>query len=248
MLNELDFTERQDFEDATRGLIASDPALKVAADNGSHVWNRPAYDFIQGEAPASVNPSLWRQASLNNIHGLFEVTNGIYQVRGYDLSNMTIIEGETGWIIVDPLTSRETAGAAIAFAREHLHARPIVAMIFTHSHMDHFGGVLGVLTAQGVVAENIRIIVPQGFMEEATSENVIAGPAMSRRAMFMYGKQLARSERRGTWIPVSASHPHLEPSVCSNPPRLSITHRKRLKLTASSSSSRMHPALKPRPS
>ena len=195
VLDELDFTDRQDFEDATRGLIASEPALKVAADNGSHVWNRPAYDFIQGEAPATVNPSLWRQASLNNIHGLFEVTNGIYQVRGYDLSNMTIIEGETGWIIVDPLTSRETAGAAIAFAREHLHARPIVAMIFTHSHMDHFGGVLGVLTAQGVVAENIRIIVPQGFMEEATSENVIAGPAMSRRAMFMYGKQLARSER-----------------------------------------------------
>jgi alkyl sulfatase BDS1-like metallo-beta-lactamase superfamily hydrolase len=195
VLDELDFTDRQDFEDATRGLIASDPALKVSADNGSHVWNRPAYDFIQGEAPASVNPSLWRQAGLNNIHGLFEVTSGMYQVRGYDLSNMTIIEGETGWIIVDPLTARETAGAAIAFAREHLHARPIVAMIFTHSHVDHFGGVLGVLTAQGVVAENIRIIVPQGFMEEATSENVIAGPAMSRRAMFMYGKQLARSER-----------------------------------------------------
>lgn len=195
ILDQLDFSNRQDFEDANRGLIASDPELKVMAGENTMIWNQPAYEFIQGEAPASVNPSLWRQASLNNIHGLFEVTNGIYQVRGYDLSNMTIIEGATGWIIVDPLTSRETAAAAIEFARSHLEARPIIAIIFTHSHMDHFGGVLGVLTAQGVVAQNIRIIAPQGFMEEATSENIIAGTAMSRRAMFMYGKQLARSER-----------------------------------------------------
>ncbi len=191
----LDFADRQDFEDATRGLIATDPELRVSMENGGIVWDVPAYGFIGSEVPGSVNPSLWRQAQLNNIHGLFEVTDGVYQLRGYDLSNMTIIEGQTGWIIVDPLTARETAAAAIQFARQHLEPRPIVAMIFTHSHLDHFGGVLGVLTSEGVQAENIRIIAPEGFMQEATSENVIAGPAMSRRAMFMYGKRLARSER-----------------------------------------------------
>jgi len=195
VLETLDFTDQQDFEDATRGLIAADPNLQVTTASGSTVWDLPANAFIDGEAPTSVNPSLWRQARLNNIHGLFKVTEGIYQLRGYDLSNMTLIEGETGWIIVDPLTARETAAAAFAFARQHLGERPIVAMIFTHSHIDHFGGVLGVLTSEGVQAENIRIIAPQGFMEEATSENVIAGTAMSRRAMLMYGKQLARSER-----------------------------------------------------
>jgi alkyl sulfatase BDS1-like metallo-beta-lactamase superfamily hydrolase len=191
----LDFSDRQDFEDATRGLIATDPALRARTENGGIVWDMPAYEFIGDEVPGSVNPSLWRQAQLNNIHGLFKVTDGVYQLRGYDLSNMTIIEGQTGWIIVDPLTARETAAAAISFARQHLEPRPIVAMIFTHSHLDHFGGVLGVLTSEGVQTENIRIIAPEGFMQEAASENVIAGPAMSRRSMFMYGKRLARSER-----------------------------------------------------
>jgi alkyl sulfatase BDS1-like metallo-beta-lactamase superfamily hydrolase len=195
VLEALDFTDRQDFEDATKGLIASEPALRVTSASGASVWDLSANAFIEGEAPASVNPSLWRQARLNNIHGLFKVTEGIYQMRGYDLSNMTLIEGKTGWIVVDPLTARETAAAAFAFARKHLGERPIVAMIFTHSHIDHFGGVLGVLTSEGVQAESIRIIAPQGFMDEATSENIIAGTAMSRRAMLMYGKQLARSER-----------------------------------------------------
>lgn len=195
VLAELDFTDHQDFEDASRGLIASDPGLVVESESGEAVWNQPAYEFINGNAPGSVNPSLWRQARLNNIHGLFQVTDGIYQLRGYDLSNMTLIEGQTGWIIVDPLTARETANAAFEFARGHLGERPIVAMIFTHSHIDHFGGVLGALTTRGAQAENIRIIAPEGFMEEATSENIIAGAAMSRRAIFMYGKQLARSER-----------------------------------------------------
>jgi len=192
---QLDFSNRQDFDDATRGLVAADPGLRAMNRDEDTIWEMSDYDFIGDEVPGSVNPSLWRQARLNNIHGLFEVTEGIYQLRGYDLSNMTIIEGQTGWIIVDPLTARETAAAAITFARQHLEPRPIVAMIFTHSHIDHFGGVLGVLTSEGVEAENIRIIAPEGFMEEATSENIIAGPAMSRRAMFMYGKQLARSER-----------------------------------------------------
>ena len=116
-------------------------------------------------------------------------------MRGYDLSNMTIIEGDSGWIIVDPLTSQETAAAAIQLVRQHLEPKPIVAIIFTHSHIDHFGGVLGVLATEEIKAGNIRIIAPEGFMHEATSENIIAGTAMSRRAVFMYGKQLARSER-----------------------------------------------------
>jgi alkyl sulfatase BDS1-like metallo-beta-lactamase superfamily hydrolase len=195
VLEQLDFADRADFEDASRGLIAADPALTIRSADGAPIWDLPANEFIDGEAPGSVNPSLWRQARLNNIHGLFEVTDGIYQLRGYDLSNMTLIAGRTGWIVVDPLTARETAAAAFDFARRHLEARPVVAMIFTHSHIDHFGGALGLLDSAGVEPGQIRIIAPEGFMEEATSENVIAGPAMSRRAMFMYGKRLARSER-----------------------------------------------------
>ena len=195
VLDALNFADRQDFEDASRGLIAADPDLRIEAADGTPVWDLAANAFIQGAAPDSVNPSLWRQAQLNNIHGLFEVADGIYQLRGYDLSNMTLIEGETGWIVVDPLTARETAAAAFEFAQAQLGWRPVVAMIFTHSHIDHFGGVLGVLTAEGVQAQNIRIVAPEGFMEEATSENVIAGTAMGRRAMFMYGKRLARGAR-----------------------------------------------------
>jgi alkyl sulfatase BDS1-like metallo-beta-lactamase superfamily hydrolase len=191
----LEFSDRQDFEDATRGLIASDPDLFVAGNDGAAVWNPSAYGFLEGTAPDSVNPSLWRQAQLNSIHGLFQVTEGVYQIRGYDLSNMTLIEGRTGWIVVDPLTARETAAAAIALARKHLPPRPVVAIVFTHSHLDHFGGVLGVLSAEEAMRDGVRIIAPRDFMEEATSENIIAGTAMGRRAMFMYGKRLARSER-----------------------------------------------------
>ncbi len=195
VLDELPFSDRQDFEDAKRGLIASHPGLIIEDAYGGFVWNLPAYEFIDGEAPASVNPSLWRQANLNQMHGLFKVTDGIYQLRGFDLSNMTIIEGKTGWIIVDPLTAKETAAAAIAFARKHLDEKPIVAMIFTHSHIDHFAGVFGIMEAEEIARRKVRIIAPEGFMEEATSENVIAGMAMGRRAMFMFGRNLPRSQR-----------------------------------------------------
>lgn len=188
---ELNLAEQRDFENASRGLIATPPALTVAGPDNALVWNMPAYDFIQGEAPDTVNPSLWRQATLNNHHGLFKVTEGVYQLRGFDLSNMSIIEGKTGWIIVDPLTTRETAAAALAFAREHLGNKPISAIIFTHSHVDHFGGVQAALGA----GPDTQIIAPVGFMEEATSENVIAGTTMSRRSMFMYGSQLEHSDR-----------------------------------------------------
>lgn len=195
VLGELPFSDRQSFIECRKGLIASDPDLRVHDPEGNTIWNQPAYEFVSGNAPGSVNPSLWRQAKLNSIHGLFKVTDGIYQLRGFCLSNMTIIEGKTGWIIIDPLTTKETSSRAIAFARKHLDEKPIVAMIFTHSHIDHFGGVLGVISPEEVNKQKVRIIAPKGFMEEATSENVIAGIGMGRRAAYQFGKHLAPGER-----------------------------------------------------
>jgi len=191
----LPLDDPQDFEDAQRGLIATDPAMRVTRENGSVVWDMSQYAFVEGEAPDSVNPSLWRQAKLNNIHGLFEVTKGIYQVRGYDLANLTIIEGKTGWIIVDSLTVMETTTAAFELAKKHLDPKPVVAVIHTHSHTDHFGGVLSIVSAEQVEKGDVRIIAPDGYMAEAVSETFIAGPAMARRAQYMYGRGLARSER-----------------------------------------------------
>ncbi len=199
ILEQRPFANTQDFTNARKGLIAKEDSLVTQHLQGGAVWNMPEYDFIDanGEhAPASVNPSLWRQAALNNINGLFKVTDGIYQLRGYDLANMTIIESDNGWIIVDPLTSRETASKAFLFAQQHLGRKTVKAILFTHSHIDHFGGVQGVL--QHLTDDEksaLRIIAPAGFEEEATSENIIAGTAMSRRAMYMYGKRLARNER-----------------------------------------------------
>ena len=189
----LPLDEVQDFEDARRGFIATDVPLVIAGADGTGVWDFPSYGFIEGAAPGSVNPSLWRQAKLNSYHGLFEVVPGIHQVRGYDVSNMTLIEGRTGWIVVDPLTAEETAAAALALARRHLGDRPVSAVIFTHSHVDHFGGVASVMPRDPVAAAAIPIVAPAGFMEEATSENVLAGIAMGRRAAFMYGLPLPRS-------------------------------------------------------
>ncbi|KPK16499.1 MAG: alkyl sulfatase [Myxococcales bacterium SG8_38] len=191
----LPLSDPQDLEDARRGLIASDPALRVTNADGEVIWDMTSYRFIEGAAPGSVNPSLWRQEGLQNIHGLFEVTKGVYQLRGFDLSNMTLIEGETGWIVVDPLTAEETARAAIAFARKHLGARAVSAVIFTHSHVDHFGGVLGVVSAEEAKVRNLPVIAPERFMEEATSENIVAGIAMGRRSTYMYGSRLPRGER-----------------------------------------------------
>jgi alkyl sulfatase BDS1-like metallo-beta-lactamase superfamily hydrolase len=187
--------DQQDFEDAKRGLIASDAELRVAGAEGTPIWDMTTYGFIDGDPPASVNPSLWRQARLNNIHGLFEVTKGVYQLRGYDLANMSLIEGETGWIVVDPLTAEETARDAIAFARQHLGDKPVSAVIFTHSHIDHFGGVLGILTPEEAEERKVPIIAPEFFIDEATSENIVAGVTMSRRALYMFGLRLPRTER-----------------------------------------------------
>jgi alkyl sulfatase BDS1-like metallo-beta-lactamase superfamily hydrolase len=193
LARELPLADPQDFEDARRGLIAGDGDVIVEGEGGARIWDTRAYDFVAGDAPASVNPSLWRQAKLDGLHGLFQVTDRVCQVRGYDISNMTWIQGRTGWIVVDPLTAQETAAAALALVRAHLGAAPIVAVIFTHSHVDHFGGIRGVVP-EGA-GKGLRIVAPKGFLEEATSENVLAGVAMGRRASFMYGMPLARSAR-----------------------------------------------------
>jgi linear primary-alkylsulfatase len=193
--DQLPLADQQDFEDATRGLIAADDQSIIKTADGKIVWDIPAYSFVAGEAPDSVNPSLWRQERLNNIRGLFEVVPGIYQLRGFDLSNMTIIEGDSGWIIVDPLTARETAAYALDFARQHLGDKPIKAILFTHSHIDHFGGALGIASVEEVSAQEIPVIAPVGFMEAATRENIIAGIAMARRSGYMYGSYLPRHER-----------------------------------------------------
>jgi alkyl sulfatase BDS1-like metallo-beta-lactamase superfamily hydrolase len=190
----LSLDDQQDFEDARRGLRGGEGDVIIRNADGKTIWDSTTYAFTDGDAPASVNASLWRQAKLNGVHGFFEVADGIYQVRGYDISNMTWIRGRSGWIIVDTLTARETAAAAVALARQFLGDAPIVAVILTHSHVDHFGGIAAVLP-EGAAAAGVRIIAPRGFVEEATSENVIAGIAMGRRAGFMYGMNLPHDAR-----------------------------------------------------
>ena len=190
----LNLADPQDFEDARRGLIAR-PSGKILRADGSVLIDFDAFAFIQGKAPPTVNPSLWRHAELNAQAGLFKVTDGVYQLRGFDIANMDLIEGKTGWIVVDPLTARETAAAAIAFARKHLGDKPVSAIVFTHSHADHFGGVLGIVSAKEAAERGIPIIAPQGFMEEATSENVLVGTAMARRSAYQFGKDIERSPK-----------------------------------------------------
>lgn len=187
-----ELNKKSDIENAVKGFIAK-PSGKILNDKNEVVWDFDSFNFLEGDAPESVNPSLWRQAKLNNNIGLFKVSEGIWQIRGFDLANMTLIEGKTGWIIVDTLTSKETAAAAINFARKYLGDKPVSAIIFTHSHVDHFGGALGVLTPEQIKAGNVPIIAPSGFMEEATSENLMVGPAMGRRAGYMYGRALPRN-------------------------------------------------------
>ncbi len=186
--------DQQENEFARRGLIASDPALDIRAANNKPVWDMKRYDFLVANAPApdTVNPALWRHARRNMNHGLFKVTDGIYQVRGCDISNITFIEGKTGYIIVDPLVSVEAARAALDLFFRYLPKRPITAVIYTHSHVDHWGGVKGVVSAEDVKAGKVRIIAPEGMMEEVISENVMAGNAMARRSTYMFGSILPK--------------------------------------------------------
>ncbi len=189
----LPFDDTQDFEDARRGLLGRATDRQVRAADGRVVWDLDAYAFMRdAECPATANPSLWRQGQLLIEDGLFEVVPGIYQLRGFDLSIMTVIEGETGVIVVDPLISRETAAAAFALYTAHRGARPVRAMIYTHTHVDHFGGVKGIITEEEVTAGRVPVIAPEGFMQHAIAENVFAGTAMTRRAGYMYGAALER--------------------------------------------------------
>lgn len=182
-----DFSDRTDFDNAQRGLIAVLEPAQIKAGDGRMVYDAEAFSAATtGECPDTVNPSLWRQAQLTGIHGLFEVTAGIYQIRGYDLSNMTLVEGETGVVVIDPLVSEECAAAGLALYRENRGDRPVVAVIYTHSHIDHFGGVLGVVDADTTVP----IVAPEHFLEHAVSENVYAGGAMLRRGMYHTGMVL----------------------------------------------------------
>ncbi len=188
----LSFDDPGDFERASRGLIATQPDGRIES-----VWDTSKYDFLREEetAPETVHPGLWRQARLNAIHGLFEVTDGVWQARGYDISNITFIAGKRGWLIIDPLTTETTAAACLALANEHLGARPVTSIIYTHSHVDHYGGVHGVTTPEAVAAGDVRIVAPVGFLREAVAENVIAGPAMLRRALYQFGAPLPAGPR-----------------------------------------------------
>jgi alkyl sulfatase BDS1-like metallo-beta-lactamase superfamily hydrolase len=191
-LDNFPFDDTRDFADADRGFIAALEPCVVKAADGRVVWDNDTYSFVTGDAPPSVHPSLWRQSRLVAKQGLYEVVEGIYQVRGLDLSNISFIEGDTGIIVIDPLVSTETAAAALGLYRAHRGNRAVRAVIYTHSHVDHFGGVLGVTTLADVDAGTVVIIAPEHFTEHAVQENVYAGTAMGRRAGYMYGTVLAR--------------------------------------------------------
>ncbi|MGY6119800.1 alkyl/aryl-sulfatase [Paraburkholderia strydomiana] len=192
---QLPFEDQRDFEENKRGLIAVPPFQKIMADAGNVAWDMQSYSFLlEGKDFDSINPSLQRQAILNMAYGLYEVVPGrIYQVRGFDLANITFIKGDTGWIVFDPLTAAETARAALKFANEKLGSRPVVAVIYSHSHIDHFGGVRGVVNEADVQSGKVKIIAPEGFLQEAISENIFAGNAMTRRSRIQYGTLLERS-------------------------------------------------------
>jgi len=218
----LPFHDTQDFEDAERGRIGGlDPAV-VTAEDGRVVWDNDAYSFLEGDAPTCVNPSLWRQGNLVAMHGLYEVVEGIYQVRGLDLSNITFVEGEDGVVVIDPLISEETAAAAMSLYREHRGNRAVTGVIYTHSHADHFGGVKGVTSQADVDAGRCVVIAPAGFLAEAVAENVYAGPAMSRRAGYMYGAALPKGA--GAQVGAGLGMTTSTGTVTLIRPTLDITH------------------------
>ncbi|MDA2812902.1 MBL fold metallo-hydrolase [Nocardiopsis sp. RSe5-2] len=182
------FDDRTDFENADKGYRGTASETRITDDTGRVVWDLDAYAFLDAECPPEANPSLWRQAQLCARHGLYEVTDGVYQVRGFDLSNMSIIEGTEGVVVIDPLMSVECAAAAMSLYREIRGDRPVKAVVYTHSHADHFGGVRGVLPE----GADVPVIAPEGFLEHAVAENVYAGTAMNRRSVFMYGTVLGK--------------------------------------------------------
>jgi alkyl sulfatase BDS1-like metallo-beta-lactamase superfamily hydrolase len=195
LLDVLPFDDTQDFADATRGFLGTWPEAEIRHEDGRVVWSFVGDGFLDQDAPDTVNPSLWRQAQLNRLHGLFEVTAGIYQVRGFDASNMTLIEGDRGLIVVDAMISTETARAALDLYRSLRGDRPVMAVILTHCHADHYGGIGGVVTEDDVMAGRVEIIAPDQFLEGAVAEGVLPGPARARRAQFQFGGPLPRGPR-----------------------------------------------------
>lgn len=207
-IKELPFAEQQDFEDARRGFIATLPEVVITRQDGGMVWSLKPYDFLkQKEPPPSVNPSLWRMAQLNMNNGLFQVTDRIYQLRGFDVSNMTIIEGDTGVILIDPLSTTETAHAGLDLYFKQRGDKPVRAVIYTHSHLDHYGGVKGVISDADVAAGKVKVLAPEGFIEAAVSENVFAGNAMSRRTLYQYGTLLPRGEKGQVDVGLGKAYP-----------------------------------------
>src|SRR5947209_13586853 len=194
-LDALPFADRRDFEDAERGFVGTVADATITIGERK-VWSQRPYAFLQAdEAPTTVHPSLWRISQLNCRHGLFEVTERIYQIRGFDIANMTIVEGDSGIIVIDTLTSAEPAKAALDLYFQHRGRRPAKAVIYTHTHTDHWGRAKGVVDASAVASGEDAIIAPDGFMEHAVSENVIAGNAMVRRAQYQFGTLLKTGER-----------------------------------------------------
>ena len=184
--------DRRDFAFAEQGFIATRDDPKIMRGDGRVAFDLSSYEFLKGDAPESANPSLWRHAKILTRHGLFRVADRIYQVRGFDISTISFIDAGAGWIVVDPLTTVEAAAAALDLLTAHVATKPVLAVIYSHSHVDHYGGVGGVTNAADVAAGKVKVIAPEGFLEHAVSENIIAGPAMLRRARFQFGLTLPR--------------------------------------------------------
>lgn len=191
----LDFNDEGDFDDARRGFIATLPEAEFAARQGGFAWTQRSHAFLDGPRPDTVNPSLWRMARLNRIHGLFQVCDRIYQVRGFCLANITIVEGDEGLIVIDPLTFDEHAQAALDLYSAHRGRRPVRAVVYTHSHRDHYGGVRGVVSPEQVARDGIAVIAPAGFTEEAITETLLAGVPMRRRSLYQFGTTLPAGPR-----------------------------------------------------
>ena len=203
----LPFADKRDYEEAKKGFIAEPPYEQIKADAGNVAWDMGSYQWLlQDKDFQSINPSLQRQAVLNMAYGLYEVVPGkVYQVRGFDLANITFVKGDTGWIVFDPLTAKETARAALELVNEKLGKRPVVGVVYSHSHVDHFGGVRGVVDEADVASGKVKVIAPAGFMRAAIEENVFAGNAMSRRTQWQYAVLLPRD-----------AHGHVDQSIGKN--------------------------------
>ncbi|MFC5872043.1 Alkyl sulfatase BDS1, metallo-beta-lactamase superfamily [Chryseobacterium arachidis] len=189
----LPFNDNTDFDNAQKGLIATLPSGEIKDSEGNISYSVKAFDFLKSDAPTTANPSLWRQSRLNAVSGLFKVTDNIYQIRGFDLANMTLVKGKTGWIVIDPLTVQETALAGMELVKKHIGDFPVKAVLLTHSHIDHFGGMRAFINEKDIQSGAIKVYAPEGFFEHSISENVMGGNAMSRRAAYMYGNLLPKS-------------------------------------------------------